>query len=699
MAQPFNIYKTSEKIWEFPDSVLFTGNDFINDRKSDFGFSVDYSFEPISDFELDDIGDMHRRYVQMYKNFPVEDNNFVSHQKGGQYFMVNGESVNNLELNVTQFITESEALLTALNEFQGSVFYWQDTAMEDLIKFTSDDSTATNFPVGTKIIKSKLENGMIIYEFCWKFEISTLFPIHESYSVYIKCSDGSLFVKQVNTSYCNGKDGTCTTPYYGNRNFRIKERGWPNNDHILQTCPDEFGKGIITTKLKRDGQGNEKEHGIVHGSANWGTDAQHGTQAHFLGQKIYTYFNTTWKRNSYDNKGCKVILIVEDAIMENQSAWDPSTDWIRIGKTTAGNPMSAADVLAHEYTHGIISKTCNLANTGQPGALNEALGYIFGALFERNFKGTINWTSGEDIPVRGATRNLQDPNIFGDPKMVGGTFWNINNDIHRNAGVINRWFYILSVSDAQNNVSVQGIGIDNAASIVWNTMINYMTKGTNFEDARRLTTTVAQRTFGKCSQQAISCERAWFAVNVGSGFPSNCCEIVKPPFKVCSNDLEQYIEIKSQICINGIYASSFSWNIPSNVTSYTQNFDLFTILERSTANTISMYVQGTRSGQNLACSKSIKTELCNIMHKAEKNENKLIAIYPNPGNGAFTITGFKFDSPFYITSIEGQVIVTGKFGNKAKDELTLTYIKTGVYFINFLDSANQNKTLKLIIIN
>lgn len=669
--------------------MAFSGSNFLNEHLTDFGYSSDYSFVPISDSDTDNIGDVHKRYVQTYKDIPIEDNNIITHQHDGIYFMLNGDLTNNLEINVNEFISESSALENALSEFPGAVFFWQDTLEEnDLIRSTGDEN-ATYYPVGERVIACKFDNGDYVYEYCWKFGIAVKENAVEAYYVYIKCSDGLLFDKVEDSHNCNGADGTANTPYYGTQNLRLKSRGWPNNDFTLETC--EFGDGIRTRK-----KNNLTE--INLGSSNWGTNHQHGTQAHMLGQRIYSYYQNIWDRNSYNNKGAKIKILVE---------WqDPNANWsgllnrFQIGISATGHPLSAADVMGHEFTHAVIDATCNLKYKSESGALNEGFADIFGTLFERNFIGAgFDFTIGEDVTGMGAIRNMLNPNAFQQPDIVGGNFYTTssadNYGVHTNSGIPNRWFSLLCNTATHNSIFVQGINIDHAARIAYNSMANYFTKKTNFSDARNLTNAATARLFGKCSQQYISCDRAWAAVGVG-GVNNTCFDIVTNTV-VCKNWLDQIIVFKARIGLNGISATNYSWGIPSPVTSYSINFDEFQIEERSNSSSFNVSCTGSRTGFSFGSSVAVKTVTCNIMYKKSSGEANF-AIYPNPTNGRINISGFLPKSNYAIYTLEGKIIKQGNLGFDESTYIDLGVLNNGLYFISFLDIDGGFKSKKIVLI-
>jgi Zn-dependent metalloprotease len=107
----------------------------------------------------------------------------------------------------------------------------------------------------------------------------------------------------------------------------------------------------------------------------------------------------------------------------------------------AFEPDSAAlDIMAHEFTHGVIASTSGLVYQGESGALNESFSDIMAALVD-----CCDWLLGEDIP-NGPIRDMSNPNPYGQPANVSEinpyiTTLDLTNDkggVHTNSGVLNR---------------------------------------------------------------------------------------------------------------------------------------------------------------------------------------------------------------------------------------------------------------------
>ncbi|MBO7606775.1 MAG: M4 family metallopeptidase [Paludibacteraceae bacterium] len=237
-------------------------------------------------------------------------------------------------------------------------------------------------------------------------------------------------------------------------------------------------------------------------------------------------------------------------------------------------PVVALDVMAHEFTHLVIGFNGHggLDNQGESGALNESFADIMGTAVEfYTFGSDANWSIGEDVmlylcdmrrldcPKKSACHskdkyvshllelcdltdvsqlpedavdminefdgsNSTDPH----PDTYKGEYWidteadSIDNGgVHRNSGVQNYWFYLLSeggfgVNDNGNPYDVKGIGIEKATQIAYRNFTYYLTPQATFVDAVDGSMNAAADLYGKKSEEQKSVYDAWCAVGLCS---------------------------------------------------------------------------------------------------------------------------------------------------------------------------------------
>ncbi len=160
--------------------------------------------------------------------------------------------------------------------------------------------------------------------------------------------------------------------------------------------------------------------------------------------------------------------------------------------------------------------------------MNEAFSDCMGAAI-RNFgkqTGTIDWLVGDEI---GGTpfRNMANPNQYGQPDTYQGTSWYVgtadNGGVHTNSGVMNYWFYLLTMGGSGTNdngasYAVTGLGINKAAAITFRMNTVYFTSGAQYADARYYSIQAAIDLYGPCTPEVIATTNAWHAVGVGAVF-------------------------------------------------------------------------------------------------------------------------------------------------------------------------------------
>ena len=147
-------------------------------------------------------------------------------------------------------------------------------------------------------------------------------------------------------------------------------------------------------------------------------------------ETVYDYYHDVLGRNSFDNKGSKIIvnLGIKTKLFgteaENNAYWSYAAQQMLIGSKNGNSYSKSLDVSAHEFTHGVVQFTANLETypkkedynkAFEPGALNESYSDILGSLIENK-----NWTMAEDNET---IRDLSNPESYNDPKSKGGQYY------------------------------------------------------------------------------------------------------------------------------------------------------------------------------------------------------------------------------------------------------------------------------------
>ncbi|MFH4082172.1 peptidase M4 family protein, partial [Acinetobacter baumannii] len=80
--------------------------------------------------------------------------------------------------------------------------------------------------------------------------------------------------------------------------------------------------------------------------------------AHVNAGKVYDYYKKTFNRNSFDDKGAKLISTVHVGESWNNAAWNGVQMMYGDGDGKTFIPLSAGlDVIGHELTHAVTEHT------------------------------------------------------------------------------------------------------------------------------------------------------------------------------------------------------------------------------------------------------------------------------------------------------------------------------------------------------
>ncbi len=249
----------------------------------------------------------------------------------------------------------------------------------------------------------------------------------------------------------------------------------------------------------------------------------------------YDNTGTTWDcfsqifgRDSFNGSGGELRSTVHYGRNYNNAFWNGQQMVYGDGDGQVLGPLATSlDVTAHELGHGVTQFTANLVYQNEPGALNEAMSDIFGAVCEAFADGGVNgdtWKLGEDIYTPNqpgdALRYMDNPTVDGQSydfypeRYTGGQD---NGGVHLNSGIANLAFKLAVTGGAhpRNKTAVQvpAIGMDKAGAIFYRALTVYMGSTTNFAAAREATVQAAQDLYGASEVNAIAA--AWAAVGVG----------------------------------------------------------------------------------------------------------------------------------------------------------------------------------------
>lgn len=226
------------------------------------------------------------------------------------------------------------------------------------------------------------------------------------------------------------------------------------------------------------------------------------------------------------------------------------------------------DVIAHEFSHAVMKHRSNITSLSSPcteyRSIDEGLADIFGNYVKnkvlQSTQQNYNWWAMEEFLLKKG--DLRDPKSINRADTYKGQ--NFDNGCSANynygagAGVMTKWFYLLSAgfaSSATNDLGYQysnltGIGIEKAIQIIWDAIPN-LKNSSSFSEFKTLTLNTTTQLYGVNSTEYQAVEKAWCAVGV--------CDNNLPFFKIypanASSDIEPWPAVKV----------NFSWDNDARV--------------------------------------------------------------------------------------------------------------------------------------
>lgn len=227
--------------------------------------------------------------------------------------------------------------------------------------------------------------------------------------------------------------------------------------------------------------------------------------AHKFMSMAYDYFkNYPYNRNSWDNQGSTIKMVVHAIESRINAAWNGNYVWFGDGDGIEySNFAGAYDIIVHELTHAVTNTTAKLIYQNESGALSESYSDVFASIADGN------WEYGENvIPSPHYQRNLSNPHLgyplrdypsgrFAQPAHINefipenSSFLDQFPDrdkggVHFNSGIPNKAAYLIA--------SI--IGRDKTARIYYQTLTTKLMANAQFIDAANLSLESAKELYG-----------------------------------------------------------------------------------------------------------------------------------------------------------------------------------------------------------
>ncbi|MFE3198041.1 M4 family metallopeptidase [Embleya sp. NPDC059237] len=276
------------------------------------------------------------------------------------------------------------------------------------------------------------------------------------------------------------------------------------------SCADNATGQVFTksTDSWGNGQASSKETGCV--DVMWAAQNEWNMLRDWLGRNGHNGTGGSWP--------------VKVGISDINAFWDGSS--VSIGHNQANQWIGSMDVVGHEFGHGIDQFTPG--GTSREAGLGEGTGDIFGALTEAYTNeptsfDSPDYTVGETVNLvgQGPIRYMYKPSTNGDPDCYSSSI--PNTEVHKAAGPLNHWFYLLAEGTAPagngkpgsptcNNTTLAGVGIQNAGKVFYGGML-LKTSGMTYKKYRTTTLTAAKSLDPTCALFNKT-KAAWDAVSL-----------------------------------------------------------------------------------------------------------------------------------------------------------------------------------------
>lgn len=472
----------------------------------------------------DDLGHQHFKYQQQYRGIKVAKSTYSVHARKGYVTAISGDFLDIGQLNTTPTLDKSLALRKAAS-FIHAQKYTQLGNTELVISrdyIKRDDKAHLAYRI--VVIATNPESHNEIFVDAHTGQVLLNNPLLRS--CFVKGhkhahkhkarhkTHKALAAGQAITLYSGTQ--TINTEAYGS-GFRLFNGSRGDGIHV-KNSNNNFDWDFNGATEFVDNDNNWT-------AAEWNNAAKDAAamEAFWAYEKTYDYFKNTHNRNSVDNNGKILRALIHSGNNWSNAQYSSAFVMMRFGD--GNTPLTTMDITAHELTHGVTDFSADLVYTHESGALNEAFSDIFAAAVEATAAPTKEtWLMGDDI---GHIRSMSNPKSKNDPDTYKGTYWHTsstdNGGVHTNSGVLNHWFYLLSVgksgtNDNGDSYNVAGITIDKAAKIAYRMLTVYLSANSQYADARTAGIQSAKDLYGAGSNEEMQTTNAFYAIGVGAAY-------------------------------------------------------------------------------------------------------------------------------------------------------------------------------------
>jgi len=186
--------------------------------------------------ESDKLGFIHYRFIQAYKNIPIEKSMFVVHTKNGLVQSTSGAIVtefdNSIENNIKATVNAERAINAAISTVHAQLYAWQDAGMQQRIKMQTNNLKATYYPKAQLVLYNP-QSSLLPRELklCYKVDVYALQPLSKA-DYFVDAQTGAVIGKE-DRIYFSDATGSAQTAWSGSKtihsdkvsanNFRLRD--------------------------------------------------------------------------------------------------------------------------------------------------------------------------------------------------------------------------------------------------------------------------------------------------------------------------------------------------------------------------------------------------------------------------------------------------------------------------------------------
>lgn len=435
--------------------------------------------------ETDELGMTHARFQQRVGRIPVWGNQLAVHfDADGTLVRVNGHYAPlarpiPLEPRITADEARVDAAVLARKERPNADPSSISTSVAELVVFPlesfGDSATALAAPRAARLAWKVVAS---VSEVALPLQLETLFD----------AQDGSLLraFDRVATIQSSG------VGVFGDRKPIIVAQ--KKTAYWLE----DTTRGVTPLRTF-SAHGREKLPGTELRSADpesWDTDGQDGVpgaavDAHAHLARAWDYFQSAHGRAGWDGAGGGMRAVVHYGDQVANAFFDGAQLVFGDGNDTMTAPSAALDVVAHEYTHGVVAATAGLHPGGESGAMNEGLADLFGCLVAWTSGQGGRWQIGETIyhPSKGRNRAMRDlahPHLTGQPASISEIQPTSDDQggVHTNASIVGHLGYLLVEGATKDGdlPAVASLGPDVTGRLFYRALASYLFARAGFAD-------------------------------------------------------------------------------------------------------------------------------------------------------------------------------------------------------------------------